>query len=316
MSHKVDAEVSRILDAAEREGRHAVAHTSRGRNALARRRERGQLVSPWPGYYARATTWESLERDARDLMLLKTLTHANPSYVLAGPSAAIAHGLWVPNALRGPIHLATSAKAHTSHTTRIRRHIIEGDETAHPLGMAATSLERTVFDCLRACDLRLGLPIADSALRVPGASLDQFRAYFARMTGGYPGAGRARETLSRADPRSGSAGESTLRAALAELGYRTPDLQVMVEDPLDPGHPYEVDMGYLLADGTWLFIEFDGMRKYGNDFQAFARSACRERRRESRITLLRQPVLRLGWEDLACDRELTRLLDAFGAPRA
>lgn len=316
MSHKVDAEVGRILDAAEREGRCARAHTNRGRNALARRRECGQLVSPWPGCYARATTWGGLERDARDLMLLKTLTHAHPSYVLAGPSAAIAHGLWVPNALRGPIHLATSAKAHASHTARIRRHVIEGDEVAHPLGMAATSLERTVFDCLRACNLRLGLPIVDSALRIPGTSPDELRGYFARMTGGYPGVRRARETLSRADARSGSAGESTLRAALVELGYRTPDLQVMVEDPLNPGHPYEVDMGYLLADGTWLFIEFDGVRKYGTDFEAFARSECRERRRESRISLLRQPVLRLGWEDLACDRELARLLDAFGAPRA
>lgn len=315
MSRRMNELVEQVLDASEREQRYAFASTSRGRNACARRQKAGSLISPWKGLYCRASYFESLDALQKDLHLIRSLALKQPSVVFAGPSAAVAHGLWVPRVLRGAVHMVTSRRAHTASRRLTKRLIVDGDGICRPLGIPCTSLERTLFDCLRSCSLRDGLQIADSALRIPGVSHDALIGRFDEMRSGFRGAPQARRTLICADARSGSPGESALRARLIELGYQLPELQVSVEDPLCPGRTYEIDMGYPMGGG-WLFIEFDGEAKRGDDMSSIRRSLSRERKRESRLTLLRHPILRIGWEDLADDARLRGLLDAFGAPRA
>lgn len=316
MSSSVDALIAGLFEKAEQSGRCVTASTCHGRNALKRRLRSGTLVCPRPGCYARKAYWAELSRDERDLHVIKALAQERPERTFAGPTAAQLHGLWVPYAIRSSIWIATTRAAHTASSGRFRRLELHDSRTELPLGVPATNLEQTVFDCLRLFPLRNALPIADSSLRVPGVAPGQLEAYFAAKRGGYRGVTRARRTLGLADGRSGSGGESVLRAALHELGYETPLLQVPVEDPICPGHTYEVDMGWWLPGVGWVYCEFDGLEKRGKDFEQLARSTSRERIRESRITLTRQPILRLGWEDLRDEEALCELLDAFGVPRA
>ena len=165
MSRTVDAQVQRAIEAAERAGRLVTADTPRGATALRTRYKAGWLVSPAPGAFARPEYWQRLSRDEQDLHLIKTESHRHRGWVFAGVSAGLLHGLEIPFALRGRICVATSARSHSSSSTRTQRIRVSEDETVVVSGVPATSLVRTVFDCTREASLRLGLPVADSALR-------------------------------------------------------------------------------------------------------------------------------------------------------
>lgn len=65
-----------------------------------------------------------------------------------------------------------------------------------------------------------------------------------------------------ADGRSENGGESVVRAIILELGFAEPDLQVEIEDPLNPGTYKRVDYYWLLEDGRAIVGELDGFEKY------------------------------------------------------
>lgn len=324
MSRTVDAQVQRAIEAAERAGRLVTADTPRGATALRTRYKAGWLVSPAPGAFARPEYWQRLSRDEQDLHLIKTESHRHRGWVFAGVSTGLLHGLEIPFALRGRICVATSARSHSSSSTRTQRIRVSEDETVVVSGVPATSLVRTVFDCTREASLRLGLPVADSALRALSkdplayGTSGELRGLMEQVDlrfSGHRGIENTRRTLALADGRAESGGESVLRAALHELGFATPELQVEVEDPVVPGRMLRIDMGYLREDGTWLLIELDGVGKHDEGRGLGELSRNRKRIRESHLSLYGWPIMHLGWAELANDDLLAELCDRYGVPR-
>jgi len=201
---------------------------------------------------------------------------------------------------------------------------VDEDETVVVSGVPATSLVRTVFDCTRGASLRLGLPVADSALRAllkdplangMNTELRELMEQVDLRFSGHRGIENTRRTLALADVRAESGGESVLRAALHELGFATPELQVEIEDPVVPGRMLRIDMGYLREDGSWLLIELDGVGKRGESRDLGELSRNRERIRESHLSLYGWPIMRVGWAELANDDLLAVLCNRYGVPR-
>ncbi len=324
MSRTVDAQVQRAIEAAERAGRLVTADTPRGATALRTRHKAGRLASPAPGAFARPEYWQRLSRDEQDLHLIKTESHRHRDWIFAGASAGLLHGLEIPFALRGRICVATSVRSHSSSSTRTQRIRVNEDETVVVSGVPATSLVRTVFDCTRGASLRLGLPVADSALRAlskdplangMNTELRELMEQVDLRFSGHRGIENTRRTLALADGRAESGGESVLRAALHELGFATPELQVEIEDPVVPGRMLRIDMGYLREDGSWLLIELDGVGKRGESRDQGELSRNRERIRESHLSLYGWPIMRVGWAELANDDLLAVLCNRYGVPR-
>lgn len=324
MSRTVDAQVQRAIETAERAGRLVTADTPRGATALRTRHKAGRLASPAPGAFARPEYWQQLSRDEQDLHLIKTESHRHRDWIFAGASAGLLHGLEIPFALRGRICVATSVRSHSSSSTRTQRIRVDEDETVVVSGVPATSLVRTVFDCTRGSSLRLGLPVADSALRAlskdplangTNTELRELMEQVDLRFSGHRGIENTRRTLALADGRAESGGESVLRAALHELGFATPELQVEIEDPVVPGRMLRIDMGYLREDGSWLLIELDGVGKRGESRDQGELSRNRERIRESHLSLYGWPIMRAGWAELANDDLLAVLCNRYGVPR-
>ena len=324
MSRTVDAQVQRAIETAERAGRLVTADTPRGATALRTRHKAGRLASPAPGAFARPEYWQQLSRDEQDLHLIKTESHRHRDWIFAGASAGLLHGLEIPFALRGRICVATSVRSHSSSSTRTQRIRVDEDETVAVSGVPATSLVRTVFDCTRGSSLRLGLPVADSALRAlskdplangTNTELRELMEQVDLRFSGHRGIENTRRTLALADVRAESGGESVLRAALHELGFATPELQVEIEDPVVPGRMLRIDMGYLREDGSWLLIELDGVGKRGESRDQGELSRNRERIRESHLSLYGWPIMRAGWAELANDDLLAVLCNRYGVPR-
>lgn len=324
MSRTVDAQVQRAIETAERAGRLVTADTPRGATALRTRHKAGRLASPAPGAFARPEYWQQLSRDEQDLHLIKTESHRHRDWIFAGASAGLLHGLEIPFALRGRICVATSVRSHSSSSTRTQRIRVDEDETVAVSGVPATSLVRTVFDCTRGSSLRLGLPVADSALRalskdpLANGTNTEIRELMEQVDlrfSGHRGIENTRRTLALADGRAESGGESVLRAALHELGFATPELQVEIEDPVVPGRMLRIDMGYLREDGSWLLIELDGVGKRGESRDQGELSRNRERIRESHLSLYGWPIMRAGWAELANDDLLAVLCNRYGVPR-
>ena len=324
MSRTVDAQVQRAIETAERAGRLVTADTPRGATALRTRHKAGRLASPAPGAFARPEYWQQLSRDEQDLHLIKTESHRHRDWIFAGASAGLLHGLEIPFALRGRICVATSVRSHSSSSTRTQRIRVDEDETVAVSGVPETSLVRTVFDCTRGSSLRLGLPVADSALRAlskdplangTNTELRELMEQVDLRFSGHRGIENTRRTLALADGRAESGGESVLRAALHELGFATPELQVEIEDPVVPGRMLRIDMGYLREDGSWLLIELDGVGKRGESRDQGELSRNRERIRESHLSLYGWPIMRAGWAELANDDLLAVLCNRYGVPR-
>lgn len=229
MSRTVDAQVQRAIETAERAGRLVTADTPRGATALRTRHKAGRLASPAPGAFARPEYWQQLSRDEQDLHLIKTESHRHRDWIFAGASAGLLHGLEIPFALRGRICVATSVRSHSSSSTRTQRIRVDEDETVVVSGVPATSLVRTVFDCTRGSSLRLGLPVADSALRalskdpLANGTNTEIRELMEQVDlrfSGHRGIENTRRTLALADGRAESGGGVGSQGSPPRAGLR------------------------------------------------------------------------------------------------
>lgn len=90
---------------------------------------------------------------------------------------------------------------------------------------------------------------------------------------------------------SENGGESYARAAMIDLGFVEPTLQVKVMDPLDGMASYRLDYLWTSYDDT-------------------------ERRCEARLTWYGIRILRFSYWEACDDAYFSRLLDGYGVPRA
>lgn len=314
----VDREIDIFLREAERRGACLESFPGRLHRALERRVESGEPLSPLPRLYARAESWRSLARSERTLFMMRALHELHPDWVFCGTSAAVAHGLSVTNQLQTPIQIATPSGARSYHGGRVVGLHVRGEGATIASGVPVTGPARTVFDCARRLSFSEGLAVVDSCLRLGLLGADELVSYVESMGPRFRGFRQAIRTVSFADPRPESGGESTARATMYELGFAMPDLQVPLRDPMSPGRVLRVDFMWVLPDGTVIIGELDGGEKVRNPLINGGSPLValrRERRRESRITIDRPKIIRFSPEKVGDLYEFNRLLETFGVPR-
>lgn len=276
----------------------------------------GELVEPKPRCFVRASVWRALDPIERHLALMQTVNAVLPGCVFCRESAAVAYGISVSYENLQTIHVATSKKAHTRSSRVVSRHIIEGDRFQSIGNILVTSPERTVFDCARAEEFADALAVTDSALRSGAIKRAPFQKYIDEHRK-FPNARDAQRALDYADPRAENGGESVARAAMIELGFEIPDLQVEWNDPMT-GKRIRPDFLWTLNGGRKIAGELDGDQKYENPKYMGGRSMAQvqtdERQRESRMTLKASRVCRFSLQDVYNTAYFEALLEEFGVP--
>lgn len=294
--------------------------------ACRRRAERGIIIEPFRGIFARAAYWKTVKETVKPYQIIRTLSAAHPDWVFCSFSAACIYGLWVSTRLLERVHIAVGPMTHSGGAESLVRHKLENVDARHVVSVPVTSLERTVVDCLRVASFPEGLAIADSAARMPHWNSARF-ARLLNEASGKRGVCRARTVASHIDARSESGGESIARARMIELGFAVPELQIAFPNVLARGDVFYVDYLWSLPDGKRIAGEMDGLEKYtlftgGGQpptteaaRQRAIRSLVKERQRESRLTAVCDGVARFTYADVMDDDRFTAILSAYGIPR-
>ena len=280
----------------------------------------GKLVSPYPGLFAQPTFWSPLDRTEQEICKLKTLAEMHPDWTFCSFSAAVLQGLSVSYSLLGQVHVIRPTRRHGGDTKQLRSHTFRDAPTMiEASGIRATSIPYTVAECLLDAPFRCGLALADSALHLGLISPEMLKVYVQTIGHDRRGVGRARKVADLADGRAESGGESLARAAMLELGFSAPDLQVRFRDPVDPSRHFRVDFLWMLGNGKRVVGEFDGKSKYHVEHMTGGATSETifesERQRESRLTLLGMPVVRFEASDLRKPALFARKLRAAGIPQ-
>lgn len=337
---QLEEDITRHLEASWRAGQCLTARDRSSRRRLVAWTERGRLVNPAPGCFAGPAQWDSLSESDKTLFIMRAHQRENPSHVFCGPSAAVAWGLYEPVRYIERPYVATSPISHSSGSRYLARMCLPEDEGCERMGgVLVTSLVRTAFDGARTLGFRRGLGLCDKALTLGSMTPEKLLERFLEL-GQARGAATARRCAARANPLSENGGESYARAAMMELGFLEPLLQVSISDPIDAWRgPYRADFFWTvdardanalleaLANGGLgageasgcIAGELDGWGKTFDPRLAGDRGAQRqllaERRREARLTRYGIRVVRFSFEEACDDAYFSALLGAYGVPR-
>ena len=316
MSKSIDDSVAAMLDEAER-ARRCCTPSERGlREAMRHRRD--QVVEPVRGLFFRRDSWERLKPPERTLHLMRALAPNHPNWRFCGASAAVAYGLPVTWDLLSDVHVAAPSGASRRSCPGIVRRHLEDDAVQEHDGLPLTPFWRTVFDCLAAFEAPDALAIADAALQASDMSPHGLTELLGKEFRGHRGVRRAIEVATLADARAESGGESIARAVMRQLGFALPELQVWIEDPVEPGKWFRVDFLWLTEDGRLIIGELDGRQKTERPELMGGRDALRvmqdERLRESHLTALRPAIIRFPYEVARNPNRLGPLLEHYGVP--
>lgn len=321
MAELAQARVDDLLDEAEKNGRCVTSPCPANRKALRTRASKSKVIEPSTNSFVRPEYWDSPTPEQRLRHVVQAMARRHPSWTFCFSTAALIHGLEVPRPLLKKIHINARGRAGHVHDDRLHIHAIRRMDRVTVDDIAVTDFWQTVADCMRTAPFSLSLAIADSALRLTGASQEELLGHIRRCGKGRPGRRRAESAVFWANGLAENGGESRVRAFLIERGYPLPRIQVELPDPLDPQHTFRVDFYWELPDGRIVIGEFDGAVKYKEDAGDSLASAASgravsqvlyERQRESRLTLLGFPVLRFTFDDLIHPEKLERLLAGVG----
>lgn len=306
---------------AEQEGCCVTAMSKADARRLNAAVRRGDLMSPAQGVYIAPETWHGLKPNKRDLCVMRTLQSFHPDWTFCGVSAALVYGLAISFGLCGCYHVTTSRRTHArqSGIRGVRRHAVELGTCRTVGGLRVTSIERTIFDCLREIPFREGLAIVDSALHKHLVTTEHLERVFATYPNRLAGRRKAIDTLAFADDRAESGGESVARAVMIERGFRLPELQYVVTDPMQTGKGYRVDFYWEFPDQRDVIGELDGREKYVDPNMTSGRSVvdvlADERLRESRVSGADAKVMRFSYAQVLDRAYFTQLLCSYGIPR-
>ena len=319
MGRQLRADLQQRFVEAERVGTCVTPISTNDTRRLRLAVKNGNLIEVAHHVYARPGYWATLKQNQRSLHILRALSAAHPSWVFCGPSAALAFGLSVSYQLLSNVHVLTSKKSHTRSGDGICRHISGKRETTVVNGVTVTTIEQTVFDCLRLADFRHGLAIADSVLHLGLASKEDLLAFIERQDKRVSGRKQALKTMSHADKRAESGGESIARATIIEQGFMLPELQHVVHDPVDNSIEFRVDFWWEVEGQPTIIGELDGHEKYIEPAMTKGKSIVEvmagERLRESRISGTGAKVMRFSYADVLNTFYFSHLLESFGVPR-
>lgn len=317
MGATTDERIGTLLDEAEQSGA-CCAPDDRATRAAMRRRS-DKVVEPIRGLFFRADAWECLKPPERMKHLMRALARAHPTWKFQGPSAAVAYGLPVTWSLLDNVSIAASPGPVHYATSGIYRHHISDEAVQMHDGLPLVPFWRTVFDCLATFELPDALAVADSALRMGGVSARGLTSILNDSFSGRRGVKSARQAAVLADARAESGGESIARATMFQLGLARPELQVWIEDPVEPGTWFRVDFLWLTETEKLIIGELDGRQKTSRPELMSGRDALRvmqdERFRESHLTALRPAIVRFPYEVARDPERLGPLLERYDVPR-
>lgn len=287
---------------------------------------RGTVCMPFPSAHAPAESFRKLGPRTQARMILKAAHTLHPNWTFCSFSAAVAHGLQVPQELLSRTHVAISpGESRRKHLGQVSCHIDTGGGRTIADGLPCTDFMQTTLDCLCASTFRQGLAIVDSVLHHRLATKERLIEYFTAHGKGRRGIRQARETLKLADGRSENGGESIVRAIIIELGFEIPELQIEIEDPMMPGVSKRADLGWRLSDGRYILAELDGFAKYLTEdtrrssiekTELAVQSMRAERLRESHLNLTGAVILRFSFAQALDTSYFFQLLATAGVPLA
>ncbi|QOY60884.1 hypothetical protein [Thermophilibacter immobilis] len=314
--------MDRLYYAAEALETCVAPRSAASRQLLRRHLEADGLISPATNLYLRRVTWERLNPNQRALHLMRGLSRQHGTWVFCGVSAALVHGLDVSFDLSGQVHVAVARSALDRNRSLVVFDYVGSTGTCEYEvvdGIRVSPLERCVYECLSSLGFRRGLPIADSYLRMTGGCADGLVDAIAVRHRGCKGVRQARITAAFADGRSENGGESFARAAMIELGFAVPDLQVSFADPMERGRSIRPDFLWQTPDGRTVAGELDGFDKYADESMNGGRGATDvlidQAIRDSRLALLGITPMHFRFVDVCDDRGFSRLLESYGIPR-
>lgn len=317
MSKHVEEAINEQLNRAEKNERCCTPESAARRRAM--RGRSNTIIEPIAGLFVRREVWEKLNPSERTLWLMRGLARRHDDWTFCGASAAVAYGLPVTWGMLTHVFASVPQGTRGRSSPGIARRHLKDDEAFKLGDLRITSLWRTVFDCLATFPAADALAIVDRAARLSGASARQVVEYLSTAHRGGRHVRRAIEVAALADGRAESGGESIARHVMHELGFAPPELQVWIEDPVEPGKWFRVDFLWLLPDGSVIIGELDGHQKSERPELMGGRSAVRvlqdERLRESHLTALRPAIVRFDYETARDPARLEALLECYGVPR-
>lgn len=246
--------------AALNDGRCVTCSSNQERSRCNHLVESGVLVRPFPGIYAPSDIWANETAYTHEYQVIRALGRAHPDWVFWGPSAAVVHGLAISYRYLDSIHLSTG-RAHLKNTRYIIQHADGVRDVVRVGGVAVTTFERTVADCMRYLPFAHALAIADSALRIKHAGNYWLLGLLQANARGRVNVGHAFLAAPYADGRAENGGESVARASMIQLGFALPELQVEVPYPIEGGTK-RVDFYWELDGRRSVIGELDGRGKY------------------------------------------------------
>lgn len=225
------------------------------RDAVYRAHRRKHLVRLGHGAYLRTDEWSALSVEGKHVARMRALSDVRP-VVFSHRSAALAWGLPLfgspaprPEVLVPIERGDRSDRASILHRTSIPfiREIADG--------LPVTTIDRTLIDVARRCQLTVSVPMLDNALAHGRTTVERLQSELENGT--HIGRRRCANALSLADPLAQTPGESISRVLLDSFGMPRPLLQVTFRD--SQGRIGDTDFWW---PGLNLIGEFDGFGKY------------------------------------------------------
>ncbi|MBX3094796.1 MAG: type IV toxin-antitoxin system AbiEi family antitoxin domain-containing protein [Cryobacterium sp.] len=287
-------------------------------SAHPRAAQRGELVRVRRGVYCDSQEWQALTpRDRHVLRMRAVAASGSQRLVFCGYSAAAVWGMPVAGPWPENVHIVASSSLKQRSRYGVVRHPVADtvDRVVERDGLFVTDVARTALDLVLASPFAHAVGSADwalwrnNSLRVGKAEiqgeLERVNPRYRRR--------HAEAVLEFATDLSDSFGESLARGVMRELGFETPELQVVFGDRA----------GDMIVDYYWPSVnvagEFDGKSKYLRpSFQVEldpGERVWREKKREDRLRRQVAGVVRIIWSDLSHGADLARLLTEAGIPR-
>lgn len=292
--------------------------TRSGRRLARRLADEGVLQPVFEGLYDRPKYWDSLNTRQRHLHVVRALAARFPQWTFCSYSAAVLYGLAASyHRLRDVSVMSGRTQSGRSIPGVVKHRYRVDSKCSFPGGIRCTSLMQTVLDCMVESSFVDSLIVADSLLRNYGLDRAEATRRLRALGHHRPGIRMALFATEHADARSENGGESMARALMIERGWEVPDLQVELEDPLEPGRIFRVDFLWKVGESIVLG-ELDGFVKTelaASDGRGVPRQQFDERQREARLSLYGYKMVRITMADLYHPDQLDQKLSAAGIPR-
>lgn len=264
--------------------------------SMARAVAAGGLVRLRPGFYVEGHA-RDLARRERHLLTILATDAAMDGPVFTHWSAAMIHELpdWGLPLRR--VSVSRQGHAQRSRSTRLVRHDLcplAPDEIVVVDGLSVASVDRSIVDIARICDLASGVAVADAGLNGKLVTDVSLREALERAAG-RTGVKRARTAMGMTDGNSESVAETRSRLYFSEYGLPEPLTQVEIVDA-EGRFIGRVDF---LWPELGVIGECDGFGKYfdGADEVETRRRLGAEKDRDALLTALGYHVIHWRWAD-------------------